>query len=133
MNCHVNKMSISNVFLINTFEETEPNALELENLFKKFDINVYGIMKKKDATSDNLMNSVEEFRKIIQNKEPTLLLYFGWQGHTNFTGYGYLVTSDDDDDDDDGKDDSTLLNLCLKTIHKEKVRSPYVKINYPHF
>ena len=63
----VNNKAIHNVFLINTVEEIESIALELENLFKKFDLNVYGIMKKKDATFHNIMNSVEEFRGIIQN------------------------------------------------------------------
>ena len=41
-------------------------------------------MKTKEATRDNIMNSVEEFREIIQNNnEPTLLVYFG-RGFTTF-------------------------------------------------
>ena len=90
----LNSLPIRNVFLINTFEEVEPNVLELEILFNKYDLNVHGIMKKKDATRDNIMNSVEEFREIIQNNEPTLLVYFG-QGYTKFLSRdSYLVTSD---------------------------------------
>ena len=90
----LNSLPIRNVFLINTFEEVEPIVLELEILFNKYDLNVHGIMKKKDATRDNIMNSVEEFREIIQNNEPTLLVYFG-QGYTKFLSRdSYLVTSD---------------------------------------
>ena len=85
---------IHNVFLINTFVETEPIVLELENLFKKFDLNVHGVIKKKDATRYNLMNSVEEFKEIIQNNEPTLLVYFGQGWCSHFDGGVYLVTSD---------------------------------------
>ena len=47
-------MPIHNVFLINTLVETEPIVLELENSFKKFDLNVHAVIKKKDATRNNL-------------------------------------------------------------------------------